>query len=1061
MSSAVEVPERLIVEKPIEAIDKIIEALPAIKNEKRVFAMVGKGGRAIASHLNIRVLTGTDIFDLLLSQVKSQSEQEFLAASLLRLFAAQPDLFNNDKLRIKTVQLFDQTLQQDVYPQLGLSEKKQNYEKMQKLQEVVPSAEIRIRSVIDTLGSISTVRDFRHQFMREFNKPLVRRLIRPFMPKNLAETRLDQIFSVVEAYQRGSGPTISGAYLEAQEVLGTFVDDAEDHGGLYTKRYLAEVGKRLLLAVREHYEASPAFQPVRLQVKAASKKYPLHHVGSTIDLRIMVQNFGPGQAYDTELIVEDTTEDIKLQKIEQYLGEISQGALLIELPAEILQNSRGSIIEGSIAWQNPNGTRVTAPFTLEFLGQRTDVDWDSLRRDDPYNLEPVSTEAELVGRGEILADLIRQATGARVGSSIIHGQKRVGKTSIAQTLKSHLEALGNCDYLVINLESGDYVDRSPEITVRNLGKALVDQVRYSYPPLSTLEAPTFEGSLAPFSIFLTNAIRLVPELKILFILDEFDELPPDLFQHSTLSDAFFLPIRSISNKTAFGFILIGSERIELVMNAQGEKLNKFQTVAVTYFDRQNQWSDFVELVRRPVQDRIDISDEALLVLYEETAGNPYFTKLACAELFKHMINKRDSFVTEREVGHAIESVVSTLSSNSFQHFWEDGIFHAGDRARDISVNRRKVLIALGETLRRGRELTEAAIIATAEQYDLDQGSVKVELRDFERRQILTKQANVYRCKVPLFEKWLKERGISEVLTSIDAADYILQSQKRKEELYVKPAEVMKVLEHWGLYKSHQITTDHLRAWLEQFEDIEEQRLMFTLVKSLRFFKEDFVRERMRVANGIVMRDMRINARSRRLREVIVSYLDGAAKSGAHYARLYARENNVLLGNVVEVSALRERIEQTPEAQALVFVDDFIGTGTTAVEGVRRLHAVCGSLLIEKQLRVFLVAVTGFEVARERIEIEAERLELPLTVHVCEPLEDTARCFHSENQIFGNEATREKAKAVAKRYGLKLANKHPLGHEDSQALLTFSDACPNNTLPILWSSANGWLPLFER
>jgi hypothetical protein len=38
--------------------------------------------------------------------------------------------------------------------------------------------------------------------------------------------------------------------------------------------------------------------------------------------------------------------------------------------------------------------------------------------------------------------------------------------------------------------------------------------------------------------------------------------------------------------------------------------------------------------------------------------------------------------------------------------------------------------------------------------------------------------------------------------------------------------------------------------------------------------------------------------------------------------------------------------------------------------------------------------------------------------------------------------------------------HPLGHNNSQALIVFAHSTPNNSIPILWSSKK-WRPIFER
>src|SRR5690606_4940963 len=149
------------------------------------------------------------------------------------------------------------------------------------------------------------------------------------------------------------------------------------------------------------------------------------------------------------------------------------------------------------------------------------------------------------------------------------------------------------------------------------------------------------------------------------------------------ADALFLTIRSISAKAQFGFILVGGEKMESILSCQGDALNKFQAVRVDYFDRNNQWMDYQELVRRPVLQHIDFTEEAIHELYEQTAGNPYFTVLLCRELYKVMVARRDNHVSGDEVREVVQNALSELRSNSFQHFWEDGIFESGANAERV------------------------------------------------------------------------------------------------------------------------------------------------------------------------------------------------------------------------------------------------------------------------------------------------------------------------------------------------------------------------------------------
>ena len=173
---------------------------------------------------------------------------------------------------------------------------------------------------------------------------------------------------------------------------------------------------------------------------------------------------------------------------------------------------------------------------------------------------------------EILNQLIALTTGTNVESAFVRGQRRVGKTSIAKALASHLDERFPSDYVVVFLEAGDYVAQDAPTTIQFLGRKLCRAIKRSSPRFAGLEVPVFEGALSPIIDFLEDAKALAPECRMLFILDEFDDLPLDLYRRGLVGDAFFRTIRSISNKESFGFILIGSENMDYVLSCQGDTL---------------------------------------------------------------------------------------------------------------------------------------------------------------------------------------------------------------------------------------------------------------------------------------------------------------------------------------------------------------------------------------------------------------------------------------------------------------------------------------------------------
>jgi hypothetical protein len=1052
--------------RPLVAVDDAIEALAELKRSEcleEIREALSVFARAIllSENLHFEVPDGTSPIDVLFSREWSQKVQRLISVCLLRLLCYNDACFQEVNLRIKTFDLFDRVFSEDLYKTLHINIKEQIYEKESKLKGVVSEIESDLSVFVASMDNLRVLPSFRQGFMQRLNRPVVRALILPFLPRGLLGLRLSALFAAVEDYLEEEGPRAIQFFEVAKELLDRYCSESDQFGTKYSFNYLGGLATRLSVLLQAHFDASPISKPAQLTVRKAEKKYPLHTEGTQIDLSFTIQNAGSGYAFDVFL---DATarETIEINNPERYLGHISPGSMVLEIPALVQQSMKSTTIYIELRWINYDGSpgRHSSEFQIE--GQREDIDWGALVHEEPYSLEPVTMENELVGRDEVLNRLIGQSRARSLGSSYVYGQKRVGKTSIVRTLESRLMRESPDDFLVIYLEGGDYVHPDAKTTVENLGRALCSEIQTSDKRLTNLESPSFSGALAPLTQFLRSAQVIVPDLRVLFILDEFDELPTELYQPGPLADSLFLTLRSISGKLPFGFILVGGEKMEFIISCQGDVLNKFSAIRVDYFDKEKHWSDFQSLVRKPTQDWLEISDNALVALYDQTSGNPYFTKLICRHLFNIMVQRRDCHATPKEVNEATKLALNETAANSFQHFWEDGIVDVSEKGESVSIERRKVLLAFAEAVRQYGYASKEGISQCARDYGLTETMVERHIRDFVRREVLLDRDGIYEPKVRLFGQWLIDKGIKDIIVTFPGLDQALITKKEQEEAVIPPIEIVELVQRWGTYRGRSITEDRVRAWLCRFGSNENQRLMFKILQGITFYTRDSIRSKMREAHGIVVRGLihRIEGRRKR-RDIVVSYLDKIGKSGAQYAKLYAEENEIYYENVVERGKLSRAIKETAELQALVFVDDFVGTGNSACEYFKKLSEECGEDLRSSGVRIFFICVCGFESAIAAIDKVLEEIHLPVKVHICDPLDDSAKCFSETSHILPEPSIRAKARELASSFGMRLQKRWPLGFGDCQAAVVFEDSCPNNSLPVLWDRSLSWTPLFER
>ena len=887
------------------------------------------------------------------------------------------------------------------------------------------------------------------------------------MPRQLInESRIKSLFSEVAEFSNAVGADPLEGRNRAFAVCDEFEEEAKEFGTEDAQRILGGLARKLKSAVDRHFETIERSKVPKLKIIPIEKKYPLHRPGAQVNYMIRIENVGTGPARELrldEVLADDCLAATTPREVKTiYPGESHD----FNIQSTVLTDSSEAGIYLQYSWSRLSG-RDTEEAEFLILAQRGNVDWESVELKDPYPLEPITTGEELIGRKDELKRLIRLTNQKTVGSGIIFGQKRVGKTSLANAVAERLESDQDNNWVVISRGSGDYRGSDANSTIMNLGEELSKSMRRRIPGLDSVPIPSFASGLAPLSTFVEEAL-IDNNLRLLFILDEFDELPLELIDRNDLSTSLFLTLRQISNKPGCGFLLVGGENMQRILNNQGDRLNKFRQIEVDYFDKSRDWGDFVDLIRRPVENCLTISETALKELFNSSAGNPYFAKMLAAQLFSNMVENRDSDVGEFDAKKAIQDVLKTIGSNSFTHFWADGLVKATeDTNQHISI-RRSVLIAVGRAIRIESN-PDADVIwdefRNRAGLPFEELSFRQTLQDFVRRRVLDETGRNYTPKIPLFGAWLGDRGVGALLEDSQELDALRLKLQEEEALRVSDQEVSILANRLDgfLYRGRTIDATAIRNWLAQFDTPREERLMFRLLSGVRFYSQSSIRSKMKEAFNIVTRNMHtvIEPGTRVRRDIIVSSLDESpAKSGLTYCRLFTSENQISSESVSAIDSLNLRLSGKGKTQRLVLIDDFSGTGQTMLDGLKK-HMTLLEQANSAGIRAIIIAVAGFAQARESVERFIARNKLLADVYFCDELGSEDKAFSEQSRVFPDPLDRDTAKRIVETKGITLERRHPLGFGNTQALVVFYDSCPNNTLPVLWSESKDWSPVFPR
>ena len=804
------------------------------------------------------------------------------------------------------------------------------------------------------------------------------------------------------------------------------------------------------------------------------KRYPLRD--NNRDLRILVpfSNKGRGAATDVRVKILGDSENILFENDEITLGSVAPGKFSVALDAHVFESCSDISLILDIEWGEVGTTeRRRSDHELRVLAQKSGIDWSKYTYTDPYGTDPAQG-SDFVGREEQVRTLIARMLRRPMGSCYITGQKRVGKTSLAKESANQAQLLDSQKKFFWHyILWGQIAHEDPRVSLRHLGEEIEEFMIDKLPNNLKIPKGNFDGSLSPLFKLSMFAKEVDSEYRFIIIIDEFDEMPQELYLQGNLADTVFGNIRALTTTNNICLLLVGGENMPFVMDRQGQKLNKLSRIDLTYFDRSSEWDDYMLLIREPSAGLLNWHEDAIIEVYNLTNGNPYFSNIICSKIFSRAVSERDIDVTKEEVRVAVDAEISRFDDNLFAHLWQDGISEPIEAREPIILQRKRVLAAFARCIRAGVSVTIANLIEHQSSSELSEVEMKSVLADFVSRKVIVEVDDQYRAVLPIFELWLADIGLTRLASDTLSQNLAADAQRAEDNARVLSRELVELTEMWPTYRGKHVGPEEVRAWLDQLPSSRDQRALFSILKAIRFLSVPDVLERIRNARltaiGVVEASVRTKIIQRR-NDIIVTYVDGEGKSGQQYSSWYAEENLISTSSIMPCSNFQEsyskHVKNHSAPKVIVIVDDIVGTGKSLSDNIKKFHD--SNLPILSTDRPLVLAFSLFStlegqqnMLRELSKLEYDRLDF----RAGEILDKNASLFAESNDIFSTTDERDRAKALASEIGASIYRNAPLGYGNQSLGIVFPTTVPNNSLPLLHSRSKNtsrpWRPLFER
>ncbi len=236
---------------------------------------------------------------------------------------------------------------------------------------------------------------------------------------------------------------------------------------------------------------------------------------------------------------------------------------------------------------------------------------------------------------------------------------------------------------------------------------------------------------------------------------------------------------------------------------------------------------------------------------------------------------------------------------------------------------------------------------------------------------------------------------------------------------------------------------NILRWVRQFDD-GDRHLVKKLLESIDYFGTSRIRGMTQQLVDITLQELGDVTQTRLFfvatgsdyegsRVVIRALRDIRRKTKANWRIL----------TMTEAAAL-----QSSEVDAIVFVDDFSGTGNKLVEWWKTVE----SLFLPKDATLVVALLVMNYLAEPRILEFADE-----AVHV-KYLDEEDNALSPKSRRF-DAAEREFLLHYCRRTGVTAELIE--GYGRCGLLIAFKHGCPNNSLPVLWSRSASWAPLFQR
>lgn len=299
---------------------------------------------------------------------------------------------------------------------------------------------------------------------------------------------------------------------------------------------------------------------------------------------------------------------------------------------------------------------------------------------NPYN--PVRNPRMFFGRDDIFDFIEQELKGKGHSVILIHGQRRIGKTSLLLQLKNRMGE----EFVPVFIDMQGIIDPGDHVLFYGFARDIQETLSQKEIDIDVPSREEFKE--APSMVFeekvINTALEAIGSKSLVLMIDEFERLEQRISTGKSKREILIFLRHLVQHTERFSCILAGAHKIEELI------MPEWKTFLTTTISRKIgvlSKEDMEDLIRDPVREyHLTYTDDAIEEIWRTTGGHPCLTHAIGSKLVEYHNNTRKNELSKMDVASILEDVVE-IADPVFVVLWD----YMSRKERLVLVSLKRIL----------------------------------------------------------------------------------------------------------------------------------------------------------------------------------------------------------------------------------------------------------------------------------------------------------------------------------------------------------------------------------